>query len=163
MQEEGLRDIGEIVEGDSRGKFEAYDTQMEAVRIDAQPVGSILLTTRLVELHGVGLHTATTEVVVAIGILRGISLGISERMPSPVGLRTQGDTFGVVRWEGLQAGSVDRHGKATIAHREGRQRVETMDNGIVALQQCLAVNLSLCPLNEEAEERQKQYTDSHGQ
>ena len=73
-----LTDIGNIGCFHSLTQFQADNTQVQAVRIDAEPVGSFFLPSRFLELAGVEFFVSTAEVKGFQGFFRLVSLRIGK-------------------------------------------------------------------------------------
>lgn len=80
---EGLVNVGNLFGVEVR---ETEGTEMEAVGIDAIPVGCLTVASLLVELHRIRLHTASSEVIVLEGFLKLQVLGIGKTVPAPLAL-----------------------------------------------------------------------------
>ena len=90
------------------------------------------------------MHAAVmTKVVLFECFFGAIVLRIGKRVPAPVAHRAQGNAALVVFGEGLQAGGIDGKGESAVAYGERRQAVEALDDGIVAADHGVAVNLTL--------------------
>ena len=73
-----LADIGDIRCFHSVTQFQANDPQVQAVRIDAEPVGSFFLPSFFLELAGVEFFVSTTEVKGFQDFFRLVSLRIGK-------------------------------------------------------------------------------------
>ena len=139
----GLLDVGE-----------ADHAEVQAVRVDAVPVGSVQ-PAPVADLAGIEFLVAAAEVVRQQGLFELQIIGIGERMPTPLRLRAEGHARAVALREGLQAGHVGRESEAAIADRQGGERVQGRQVGVVAVHESGAVDLAVAGAKQR-EDRQEE-------
>ena len=148
---QGLVDAGQPVLFDVG---EADHAEMQAVGVDAVPVGGILPAT-LADLAGVQLLMAPAEIIRKQGLLELQLIGIGERVPAPLGLRPEGNALAVALREGLQAGHVGREGEAAVTDGQRCERVQRGDVGVVASHQRRTVDLAAAARGQRQGKRQE--------
>ena len=124
-----------------RGQFKAERAQADAVRIAPEPPGGgggalVVVGLGAVELAAV----AVAQVEGAIGVLDAVVLHVLEPVPAPVRLRAERHSRCVFGSERLEPGTVDREGKAAVAHAERQHLVNRVDTRRIAFHQVLAVD-----------------------
>ena len=92
-------------------------------------------------LYGIHFLMSVSEVKRLLRVRRCQGTGVFELMPSPVGHGCQRHTCLILKRERLQASNVDRRCKVTVAHRQRCKRVGFGNDGIVAGDYSLTVNL----------------------
>ena len=100
------------------GKVETNIAEMKAMRILAEVVGSILLTTRGAELCSIIFIMTTMEVVVDECFFYLVAFVVRERMPSPVRHGAKRHSVAIFLRKGLQTCSINGKGEASVAHGE---------------------------------------------
>ena len=118
---------------------QTHITQMHTMRIFAIIIGSRALTSHFVELHGIRF-LLSTEIIVLQSFFRSVFLRIRKTMPSPLRHGSQGHTQSITFGERLQTGSIHRHGKIAITHRNRRQRIHLAHFHCMTSHQSLAID-----------------------
>ena len=116
------------------------DSQMESVGIDTEIV-RCALTAGVLELAGIDLFVAVTEIKRLQILFRTVILRIEERMPAPVGHSPERHSLGIKLREALKTGHIGGIGKMAVAHRKRGKSIDSGQMGIIALHKRRAVYL----------------------
>ena len=100
-------------------KFKAHHTEVQAMGIDTEPVGSLFLPAVFIELHRIRFHTSATKIIIFQCFLVPVPFGVCKFMPAPLALCSQRHPLRIHFGECLQTGSIYRKGKLAIAYRKG--------------------------------------------
>ena len=115
-----LTDILHLVGRNRLVQLQAHNAQMQAVRIDAKPVGSVFLTAFFLELARIHLLVPAPEIVFLLGVFGLVVARIGKAVPAPLALCAQRHSVLIHFGESLKPGRVYGIGKLAVPHRERR-------------------------------------------